>query len=543
MKKKSTSQSAFFNVRLMLVGALCVFGVAFTLTASGTLSGSSGPAQGSSRPNQRSGGLHKLSVRDRQLALSLKDRGASVVADYGGFVLIEANDSLTKSVSSNSQVETVDHNNLILLNAKTINTSTREAQSLRGTASANGNQMRLIQFKGPVRPEWYQALVDTGVRIVTYIPNNAYLVYGGAGSLNAVRQLAATNSAVQWDGEYTAAYRLDPRITGAKGAPTVENRSAKGNEQFIIQLVEDAAENATTLSLIEQLKLEPILAKEKALRYVKVKVALPKGAVINQIAQRGDVVSIQPWVTPRKMDEREDVIMSGNLTGNVPTPMDYFAYLGGHGYDLGTVADFAVNLSDSGIDNATQTPNHFGLYRLGDSTNPSNSRIIYNRLVGTPNPGSTLQGCDGHGNLNSHIIGGYVPSGTVNGVNFDAFPHADASLFHYGRGMAPFVKIGSSVIFDPNFTNPSYETLESMAYNSNTRRVCFLTRVLEKPSRRVAGDRVAAWQYHLYPATVASDPARTSPREWIAYPGPSGNCGETEHRQWRGWKLYPADVS
>jgi Subtilase family len=72
--------------------------------------------------------------------------------------------------------------------------------------------------------------------------------------------------------------------------------------------------------------------------------------------------------------------------------------------------------------------------------------------------------------LNSHIIGGYVPSGTVNGVNFDAFPHADASLFHYGRGMAPFVKIGSSVIFDSNtFTFPNYENLESMAYNDSAR--------------------------------------------------------------------------
>jgi hypothetical protein len=48
--------------------------------------------------------------------------------------------------------------------------------------------------------------------------------------------------------------------------------------------------------------------------------------------------------------------MSGNLTGNVPTPMDYFVYLSGHGYDLSTVTGFAVNLSDSGIDNATQTP-------------------------------------------------------------------------------------------------------------------------------------------------------------------------------------------
>ena len=233
--------------------------------------------------------------------------------------------------------------------------------------------------------------------------------------------------------------------------------------------MEDTAENATTLGLIEQLKLEPILANEKALGYVNIKVALPKEAVINQISQRGDVVSIQPFVTPKKNDEREDVIMSGNLNGNVPIQMDYFAYLISHGFDLGTVSDFAVNMSDSGLDNGTQTPNHFGLYRLGDSTNPSNSRVIYNRLVGTPNPGSTIQGCDGHGTLNSHIVGGYVPSGTVNGVNFDAFPHADASLFHYGRGMAPFVKIGSSVIFDFDFTFPSYETLERMAYNDSAR--------------------------------------------------------------------------
>jgi hypothetical protein len=469
MKKKS-SESAFFSLRILLIVALGLVGIALTLFGSGALSGATTSAKGASQ-GQTSSASHKLSVRDRQLAESLKDRGARVVADYGNFVLLEANDALANSVAGNASAQVVDHNNLILLNAKTIDTSTREAQSIRGAGTVkSGNQMRLIQFKGPIQRQWYHSLAKTDARIVTYIPNNAYLVYGSAATLRSVQQLTSRNSAVQWEGEYAAAYRLDPRITGAKGAPTVDNRSAGGNEQFAIQLVEDAAENATTLALIEQLKLEPILANEKALGYVNIKVALPKEAVINQIAQRGDVVSIQPWVTPTKNDEREDVIMSGNLTGNLPTPMDYFAYLTGHGYDLGTVADFAVNLSDSGIDNATQTPNHFGLYRLGDSTNPSNSRIIYNRLVGTPNGGSTLQGCDGHGTLNSHIIGGYVPSGTVNGVNFDAFPHADASLFHYGRGMAPFVKVGSSVIFDPhNFTFPNYENLESMAYDDSAR--------------------------------------------------------------------------
>ncbi len=469
MKKKSISQSAFFNLRILLVVAVGVVGVALTLFGSGALPRPTTPAKGVSQ-DQAGAGSHKLSIRDRQLAESLKNRGARVVADYGNFMLLDANDALANSLAGNANAEIVDYNNLILLNARTIDTGTRDAQSIRGTGAAkSGNQMRLIQFKGPIRREWYKALAKTEARIVTYIPNNAYLVYGSAERLRPVQQLAATNPAVQWEGEYTAAYRLDPAITGVNGAPKVDNHSAKGNEQFTVQLVEDPTENATTLGLIEQLKLEPILANEKALGYVNIKVALPKEAVINQIAKRGDVVSIQPFVTPKKNDEREDIIMSGNLNGNVPIQMDYFGYLTSHGFDLGTVSDFAVNMSDSGLDNGTQTPNHFALYRLGDSTNPSNSRVIYNRLVGTPNPGSTIQGCDGHGTLNSHIVGGYVPSGTVNGVNFDAFPHADASLFHYGRGMAPFVKIGSSVIFDFDFTFPNYETLERMAYNDSAR--------------------------------------------------------------------------
>jgi hypothetical protein len=122
---------------------------------------------------------------------------ARVVADYGNFVLLEADDALANSVTGNANTEVVDYNNLILLNAKTIDTSTRDAQSIRGTGVAkSGNQMRLIQFKGPIRREWHHALAKSGARIVTYIPNNAYLVYGSAASLGAVRQLAATNPAV-----------------------------------------------------------------------------------------------------------------------------------------------------------------------------------------------------------------------------------------------------------------------------------------------------------------------------------------------------------
>ena len=459
MKKRSASQSAFFYRKVLFGFALCSAGVFLALFGFGVFPGTSS-ASAQSR-NQ----THKISVSDRNLVAALQSQGAQLIADYGSFVLLRGDDNVANSIKGNPNARMADENNLVLLNAGTIDTSTRAAQSLRSLNNLGaGKGMRLIQFAGPIRPEWYAALQATGVHIVTYIPNNAYLVYGNAQTLAAVHDLAR-RPYVQWDGDYGAAARLDPSVTSSSKAGAQPNLSGKGNEQFVIQMVDDPEENAATLRLIGQLKLEPILQQEKNLGYLNVKVALPKQAVIDQLALRGDVVSIQAWSTPIEMDERQDIILTGNLTGNpaIPIPMDYLAYLTGKGFSLGTVSDFAVNLSDSGIDNGTQTPNHFGLYRQGDPTNAANSRIVYNRIVGTQ--GGTLMGCDGHGNENAHIIGGYVPTGGI----FAAFPHADTSGFRYGLGVAPFVKIGSSVIFSPNYTNPTFKNLESQAYRDSAR--------------------------------------------------------------------------
>ena len=62
----------------------------------------------------------------------------------------------------------------------------------------------------------------------------------------------------------------------------------------------------------------------------------------------------------------------------------------------------------------------------------------------------------------AHIIAGYN--------DLTGFPHTDAAGFRYGLGVAPFVKVGSSVIFDPDFfTSPSYPDLQSRAYRDGAR--------------------------------------------------------------------------
>jgi subtilisin-like proprotein convertase family protein len=432
------------------------------------------------------GARHKVIASDPKSAAALEAQGARLVADYGSYKLFDVSSELTAKSQGVAGVETVDENNLVLLNSGTIDTTTSEAQdmrSLKGGSGSGGRQMHLIQFAGPIKHEWYDALVATGVRIVTYIPNNAYLVYGDAKTISSVRSLSA-RIYVQWDQPYTSAHRISPDVAavqeqqaatkknGSTKAP-VANLSAKGNQLFAIQLVNDSSENAITLGLIDRLKLEPIVRQSKVLDYVNVVVALPADAATGTLADRGDVVSIAPWERPHRMDERQDQIMAGNITGSGPTPGDYLSYLASKGF-TSTTTSFGVNVSDSGIDIGTTTPNHFGLYTLGNPA--SASRVVYARVVGTPSgPGSTTQGCDGHGNLNSHVVGGYIPTGTVGGVNFGAAPHADAQGFRYGLGVLPWVKLGSSVIFDNSgapagdFTDPNYTTLESSAYNDTMR--------------------------------------------------------------------------
>ena len=402
----------------------------------------------------------KLRVTNPQRAQQLVARGAKIIADYGSFQMLEAPAALATETAGQSDVTSADDMNVIHLNAARLNTTTAPVKALRTTRAAfTGKRLHLVQFAGPVKPEWRDELEQRGARIVTHIPNNAYLIYADHATLAKIQAWAGTAAHVQWDGAFADEHKLHPRAknTDANGQPR-----DIGTDTFAIQLVEDDEVNAATLAVIGQHQLAPVQNDYKLLGYRTVIVQLP-AASLAAIAAQPDVVSIHPYFKHRKFDERQGQIMAGNLTGNVPTGPGYLAWLGGKGFTQSQfdTSGFIVDVTDSGIDNGTTAPGHFALYKQG---NPAGtSRVAYNRLEGTANAGSTLAGCDGHGNLNSHIIGGYsaMPVSAT---------HNDASGFQYGLGVCPFVKVGSSVIFDPDtFTNPNYPNLQSRAYNNGAR--------------------------------------------------------------------------
>ncbi|ADO74184.1 S8 family serine peptidase [Stigmatella aurantiaca] len=412
-----------------------------------------GPSNTTSTHQQAEGyradaSAHKVQISAAQ-AMQLEKSGAKfqVIGDYGSFKLVQADDQTLAALPGSSDVQLRDNYNDILLNAGVINTASAHGQSLRGMRPlASGKGLHIVQFAGPVKPEWYKELEQTGVRVVTYIPNNAYIVYGDAAALNKLDSHIRTSRVIQWNSDYLNDFKLDPTAYKSE-TPT-----------FQVQLVKDAEANEATLGLIRQLQSRGGKIRESQ-GYVNVVAYLTRQDLF-AIAERPDVISIQPYFTPKKVDERQDMILAGQLTGNGPTGPGYLAWLQSKGFNTSQIADFGVDVSDSGLDNGTQTPNHFGLYASGNVSNTS--RVAYNRLEGTPNSGSTIQGCDGHGTLNSHIVMGYVAQSGA--------PHADSLGFAYGLGVAPFVKVGSSVVFDPgSFTDPVYEDLQSRAYNDGMR--------------------------------------------------------------------------
>ena len=408
------------------------------------------PAQG--RP-------HKLRVSDATQAASLKLQGARLLVDYGSFQLWETSDPALAAAKS-TRVEAADDLDFIELNTGPLDTRAPAVVALRkAVVPSAGRRLHLVQFLGPIKPEWLAAMQATGVRAVHYIPQNAYLIQGDSVALASFQAWAATNSLVQWEGDYAPEYRIHPkaRTMDAQGKP-----QAPATDSFTVQLLEDADASPGTLALIDQMKLAPIQQRFQALHYLNVVVRLPAER-LGELAARPEVISIQLHPQRHMMDERQDQIMAANLSGNVPAGGGYLAWLASKGFTQAQfdASGFVVDVSDSGIDNGTTSPGHFGLYEAGDPG--QSSRVAYSRLEGSPNSGSTLQGCDGHGNLNSHIIAGFNDRAA-------GFPHTDASGFHYGLGVCPFARVGASVIFDSDlFTDPTYANLQSRAYRDGAR--------------------------------------------------------------------------
>lgn len=400
----------------------------------------------------------RIRVDDPAQSRELVREGNKVLVDYGSFQLIELNSGNAKRNAFQRQAQIASE--AVELSFGVIRTRSANAQKSRKTEFlSTERQFHLIQFVGPIKPDWRLTLEQLGVRIVGYIPQNAYLVQGTPHAVARLQDWAAKSRWVQWDGPFQPQFKIHP---AARTEASTGQSDRTQSQDYAVQLLNDGAGNTNLITLIRSWSGAGIKRNSLSLQFRNLVVTLLPDYVAT-LAQQPEVVSIQPEVPPGLHDERQAQIVAGNLTGWSLTGPGYLTWLAEKGFTQSQfiASGFAVDISDSGIDNGTILPTHPGLSVLGDFN--LGSRVVYARLIGAASLGSTLAGCDGHGTINAHILAGH-------NADSGGFPHIDAAGYHYGLGISPFVRIGSSVIFDPyHFTYPDYAELQSSAYHDNAR--------------------------------------------------------------------------
>ncbi len=385
-------------------------------------------------------------LRDRLLA-----EGGSVIADYGAFALLDAPGQAAEmlSVASAAGSAVRDDMNVIFLRAGAFDTTEGELPTVNALARPDPavEQLYLVQMVGPAKREWIDQLAEAA-EIINYIPNNAFLVRASESNLNRINRLAVANGGfVQWSGAYKPAYKIAPEIS------LDSDREITVTVQLVKDLQPDTQmQNLAVRTLSGRVVGEPV----DVLKYRNVRMNV-RTSELAQIARGSDVVWIEEWHAPVLHDERQGLIVAGKHSGNVLDPPGYLAWLQSKG--LASTPDFIVDVSDSGMDRGVLDPEvlHPDFLNVAGV-----ARVVYARYVeGSEESDSPINDTTGHGTINASIIGGYN-TGT-------AFPYVDSVGYSYGLGIHPFVKLGSTKIFAPSYTNPSLASMVDGMYRNGAR--------------------------------------------------------------------------
>ncbi len=397
------------------------------------------------------GSRHKLIVRHDEMDIynQLISTGAVVgEVDYGSFKLLIVEELLAggRDTLTAMSVAVHDEENLIALNSYVLDTTTPDETfnqlpgELRQTdmALAVGQNLKprgglyLVQFIGPIKDEWLAALQQTGAKIVSYMPSNAYVVRANRKAAARLPQLLEQTSFVQFVGDYEPAFRLAPELHLARRI------AAAAFVDITVQVI-DGADAAPTVASLKEMASE-FVAAHRVMNYHNVALRVPVSRLA-EIARLDAVFALEERHERRRLDEAQGQIVAGNLSAGLPTGPGYLTFLAGTGFTSSQFTTFAVNV----VDDATSLTGHPDL---------ATARVAF-----TNNPTSQTGAQGGHGFLNAHIIAG-INSGTGSAVE-------DASGFNYGLGIAPFARVGSTAIFGAGASSPT--AWENTAYGQSAR--------------------------------------------------------------------------
>jgi uncharacterized repeat protein (TIGR01451 family) len=266
----------------------------------------------------------------------------------------------------------------------------------------------IVQFDGPILPEWKVALEKTGARIFDYIPDFGFVVKMGA----QTRAVAEELPHVRWVGLYQPGFRLEPSLFGG----VLPAEAAPGQLIVVVFPGEDLSAIVKQLEALGGEVLETTQSHWKS----KVKLAINPARAARIAAING-----VRWVEPVAVFELANN-KAADIIGVRPVWENHGLYGAGQ----------IVAVCDTGLDQGLTSP-----ASLHDDfeDGSGNSRVI--ALYDLVGGGDGAEDNDGHG---THVAGSVLGNGDLSG----AFPVTHTFPTTSYVGMAPDARLVFQAVED-----------------------------------------------------------------------------------------------
>jgi hypothetical protein len=360
-----------------------------------------------------------VSDDDFGMVSRLQNGGSFKVVDYGDYSLWKfPYDSFGAQFSRNGQIVS---DQIFLPGGRTLD---KNLAARSYTYAGEEQRLWVVQFVGPILPEWLTGLSSKGLQTVAYLPNNAYLVWGRSSQVTGMYSLPFT----LWSGLYLPEYRS----TAAVNLPVQPDKTVN----VTVQLYRTSM-NQNSLKQIRASAKKILAEPYQMLNYTYISVNLPQSNIA-QLTRLHDVMTVIPWVAPVKNDEIQGQIVAGNIkpdgTRTLPAAPGYLQWVKSLDFPTDPSKYPLVDIVDDGIDNGSTKPLHPDFYRDGSMS--KDSRLVYNT---TCTSDTSANGLGGHGTINAGIVGSY-------NAKTDA-PHVDSDGYNRSVGVAPYARLGGTKIF------------------------------------------------------------------------------------------------
>ncbi|MBI5388315.1 MAG: S8 family serine peptidase [Verrucomicrobia bacterium] len=307
----------------------------------------------------------------------------------------------------------VRNDRAILLRNALIDTSVGGMPVPESLRAAGDPESYIVQSRSAVAEAFRKELADAGAEIVSYIPNNAYLVRADAGVAKKLESLPATQSVLPFE----PYYKLEPDLL----ARAMEKMPLPVGS--VLNVVCFPGQRDRFVQSLGALPLSAEVLAEERTPFGPMLSVLTHGDTLPLIAQMPSVQLVEKFRERRPANDlvRQRLSIIGGLT-NTTNPTNNILGLTGDGV--------SVNVNDTGI----------------DASHPD----LQNRVFGDL-PSSLTDLSSGHG---THVAGTIAGDGTQSGT-VPASPDGKESAARHSRlganfrGMAPKAKLYSIGAFSP----------------------------------------------------------------------------------------------